>query len=129
MQANKALSSYRIEQAQECLDTAKLCLEAEKYKTAANRSYYCVFHAIRAILALDGMDFKKHRSVINYFRVNYIKEGTFDKKLSIILRDLFEIRNSCDYNDYYVVSKKDVECQVAQAEHFLNEINKHINSR
>lgn len=40
------------------------------YKTVANRSYYAVFSAMRAVLALDGFDFKKHSGIIAEFRKN-----------------------------------------------------------
>lgn len=48
-------------------------------KTANNRAYYSIFHAMRAILALDEVDFKKHSGVIAYFRENYIKNYLSNK--------------------------------------------------
>ena len=47
------------------MKSAKILLEAEKYKSANNRAYYAVFHAINAIHALDGKVYKRHRDVIN----------------------------------------------------------------
>ena len=32
----------------------------------------------RLILALDGVDFKKHAGVISYFQREYVKSGVFD---------------------------------------------------
>lgn len=58
----KALSSVRLDTAQDCLDTAKAMLSLEKYKGAANRCYYAVFHAMRAVPALDEIDMKHHNS-------------------------------------------------------------------
>jgi uncharacterized protein (UPF0332 family) len=55
------LSGYRLEQAERCLKSAKTLLLDLDYKGAANRAYYCVFHAIRSILALESIDFKKTR--------------------------------------------------------------------
>lgn len=37
------------------------------YKAAINRSYYAIFHGIRAINILDGFDASKHSSVIAHF--------------------------------------------------------------
>lgn len=61
-----SLSNYRLEKAQQCCDSAKILYEAGDYKGAANRNYYCVFHAIRSVLALEGVDFKKHTAVLAY---------------------------------------------------------------
>lgn len=63
-----ALSKTRLAIAQERLDFAEKILELGDYKTVANRSYYAVFSAMRAVLALDGFDSKKHSGIISEFR-------------------------------------------------------------
>jgi len=50
MQHIKDMSNYRIEQAEQCLKSAKMLIDAEDYKGAANRSYYAIFHAMRSSL-------------------------------------------------------------------------------
>ena len=42
---------------------------------------YSIFTGVRAVLAKDGIDFKKHAGVIAYFQKEYIKTGEFDKKI------------------------------------------------
>lgn len=71
----KDLSNWRLEKAERCLRSAQTLLDDEDYSSAANRSYYCVFHCIRSVLALDGVDFKKHSGIVAYFREKYIKAG------------------------------------------------------
>lgn len=44
LENRKALSDYRLHTALEKLDSAKLLLDEEKYKAAANRAYYAMFH-------------------------------------------------------------------------------------
>jgi uncharacterized protein (UPF0332 family) len=62
-----SLSNYRLEKAQQCCDSAKILYEAGDYKGAANRNYYCVFHAIRSVLALEGVDFK---NILRFLRTS-----------------------------------------------------------
>lgn len=128
MQADemKALSIRRMEQAEQCLESAKLLLEADDIKGAANRSYYGIFHAIRAVLALEGKDFAKHSGVISFFRQNYIKTGILDVSLSDIITDAFQVRTECDYNDYYIISKAEVEEQVQNADSFIKTISDYL---
>ena len=64
----QALMCYRLSMAKERLDSSKLLLEHASYKDSIGRSYYAMFTAVRAILALDGVDFKKHAGVISYFQ-------------------------------------------------------------
>jgi len=48
-----ALMQLRLEQANQSLKAADVLLKSEAYKDAANRSYYSIFHAMRAVLVLD----------------------------------------------------------------------------
>ena len=112
---NKDLSNYRLEKAGECLKEAKTLLEAEQYSGAANRSYYCIFHSMRSVLTLEDVDFKKHSAVIAYFREKYIKSGKFDDRLSDIISTLLRLRSKSDYEDFFVISKKEVSAQIENA--------------
>ena len=126
METRKDLSQYRLEQAEQCLKSAKILLDSHDYKGAANRSYYCVFHCMRSILALEGMDFKKHSGLIAYFRKEYIKTEKLDVSLSDIIADVFQIRTESDYDDYYVVDKTEVEEQIKNAEYFMQQTKKYL---
>ena len=75
MQAHerKALSQARLEHAVECLSAARNLLETGNYKSAANRSYYAVFHAMRAVLAFDEIDMKRTAALFPSFVVGISK--------------------------------------------------------
>ena len=124
--SSKDLSNYRLEQAEQCIRAARLLIENEDFKGAANRSYYAVFHCMRSVLALEQVDFKKHSGVSSYFRNKYIKTRVFDSSLSDIIKESFEIRNDSDYDDFFVISKEDVEKQIENAELFYNTIKKYL---
>ncbi|MBQ8821971.1 MAG: HEPN domain-containing protein [Lachnospiraceae bacterium] len=120
------LVRYRLESAKEKLISAKLLLDAGQYKDSIGRSYYAIFAAIRAILASRQVDFSKHAGVIAYFQKEYIKTGVFDKKYSKYIQQAFQIRNSCDYDDFYIVSKQDALEQYERATELLKVINDYM---
>lgn len=101
------LSAYRLQNAEEKLLSAKLLLDAGQYKDSIGRSYYAIFSAVRALLAINQIDFSKQAGVIAYFQKEYIKTGIFDKKYSKYLQQAFQIRNSCDCDDFFIVLKQD----------------------
>ena len=117
-----SLSSVRFDHARDCLVEAQELLQLNRYKGAANRSYYAVFHAIRSVLALDGIDRRKHSGVISEFQRLYIKTGIFDKEFSDIIGDQFEHRTSSDYDDFYIISKSEAVELVMGAERFLDAV-------
>ena len=126
--SRKELSEYRLEKAHNCLKAAKALLEIELYEDAANRAYYCIFHSVRSLLALEGVEFKRHSGNVSYFREKYIKTGIFDKSLSVILGDAFTVRSDSDYEDFAVISKSDVTAQVANAEFFYNTVRSYLSN-
>lgn len=120
------LSKYRLENAEEKLESARILLDAGKYKDSIGRSYYAVFSAVRAVLAKDKVDFSKHAGVIAYFQREYIKTEVFEKKYSKYLQSAFQIRNSCDYDDFFIVSKQDAEEQYQNAKEFCKTIKNYL---
>ena len=122
------LAKYRLQKAYDDLVAARLNYGHGLMDAAANRSYYAIFHAARAVLALTGTDYKKHSGVIAFFRKEYVKTGVFEKKLSDIIQDAFEICTDCDYEDFYVVAKEDVKQQIKNAEYFIAKIEEYLHT-
>ena len=118
----KELSEYRLKMAKEKLKSAKLLLDSQQWKDSIGRSYYAIFTAARALLALDGQDFARHTGVISYFQKTYIKTKVFDVKYSRYISEAFQIRNNTDYADFYIVSREDAEEQYERAVDCYNEI-------
>ncbi|HIX68513.1 MAG TPA: HEPN domain-containing protein [Candidatus Anaerostipes excrementavium] len=118
----KELVEYRLQTAEEKLHSAKILLDAGEYKDSIGRSYYAMFSAVRAILALDKVDFSKHAGVIAYFQKEYVKTRKFDKKYSKYISNAFQIRNNCDYTDFFLVSKNDALEQYEKAVEFIEKI-------
>lgn len=120
------LSRYRLERAKEDLNNAKADLNGNYLKGAINRSYYAIFHAIRAVLALDSFDTKKHSGVIAYFNQSYVKTGIFSFEMSVIVQKAFKFRNKSDYDDFYIATRDDAEEQIKNAENFINIIEEYL---
>ncbi len=125
----KVLAKLRLDNANERLSFIPAILEIGDYKTAVNRAYYAIFYAMRAVLALDGFDSKKHSGIIAEFRKQYIKTGIFENDMSDIISDLFEVRSSSDYDDFYIISKSKVIEQYNKAEYFVKKINEYLSDK
>lgn len=122
----KELMKYRLEMAEERLHSSKVLLEAGSYKDSIGRSYYAMFTAVRALLALEGQDFSKHAGVIAYFQKEFVKTGKVDRKYSKYISQAFQIRNNTDYADFFIVSAQDAKEQYEKAKEFLKVIVKYL---
>ena len=75
----ETLAKYRYQRALEDLAAAKEMLSGGMYKPSLNRSYYSIFHAMRAITALEGFE----TAVCNY--LTQIREkGTYEVMKSLL---------------------------------------------
>lgn len=122
------LVKHRLDMAADKLKSAKILLDERQYKDSIGRSYYAIFSSLRAVLAIEEKDFSKHSAVIVYFQKEYIKTGKFHIKYSKYIQQAFQIRNSCDYDDFYIVSKEEAEEQYNRAEELLKEVKKFLSS-
>lgn len=68
------LSKYRLEKAQESLKYAKILMDNDGYAETVNRAYYSIFHATRAILAIDGVDRKNIRALFHISKKTMSKQ-------------------------------------------------------
>lgn len=123
------LSIHRINIAEETYKAAEVLYNERFYKDSISRSYYCIFSATRAILALDGIDYSKHSGVISYFQKHYVKEKIFDSNYSDILGKAFLIRNLSDYDDMFIASKEDAGKQIEKSRFFLDGVKNHLETR
>ena len=112
----KALSQVRLAHAEECLSAAKSLRETGNYKSAANRATTRYFE----------IDMKQHSGVISEFRRLYIKTDIFQSELSQMISSLFEIRSDSDYDDFFVISKNEVDEQIKNAELFLTSVRTYL---
>ena len=115
----KDLAKYRLDTAKEDLKRARREFEIEDYKLALNRSYYAIFHAMRAINSLDGFDSSKHSGVISHFNEHHVKTGEFPKDVSKMIKGAMEIRQKSDYEDFYIASKQTAKEQIESAEYIV----------
>jgi len=123
------LSQYRFRKAEEMLASAKRDMEAEDYASTNNRLYYAIFHAMRAVLALDGEDFKKHSAVIARFTLSYLKSEILPREYSKLISNASLIRNRSDYEDFYICSIEDTNVLFSGAVAFCVDIGKYLEQR
>lgn len=123
------LSNYRLEQAKDNLEEATVLFENNKYKGASNRAYYSIFHAVKAVLALEQTDFKKHSSVIAYFNKEYISKNVFPKELGKRVSEARFYREKSDYVDFYIITKEECKMQIETAKMAIDLVSKYIDKK
>ena len=120
--AVRDLAAYRLEKAKELLGQAEALLKMASYDGSINRSYYGIFNAIRALLALVNLDSQKHSGVIAFFDRYFVKTGICEKSCSQIVHTAFEARQISDYQDFYRPTAEQAQQQFDHAKRLIRTV-------
>lgn len=113
------LSKYRYSLAEETYRNAKMCFDNGFYRDCINRSYYAVFYGVRAVLALESIDFKRHKDVVAYFNKEYVATAILPGEMGRRLARLKMKREESDYNDFFIASAEEAKAQIEAVEYML----------
>ena len=87
---------------------------------AVPRAYYAMFYLAQAMLLTLGLEFRQHRAVIAAFAQHFVRSARFEAAHLRALRVAFERRQVADYDDEAVVSNREAEEILQQAEAFVH---------
>ena len=121
-QERKALSLARLKRSKQHLKSACDLLSNDDFADSVSRSYYAIFQAARALLALEGTESRKHSGVISLFNRHFGKTGKVGKRLGVILKDAKRSREMADYTELAEFSREDAETQITDAEPSIGEV-------
>ena len=126
---SRELVKHRLEQAKEDLVASRALYDLQLYKSANNRAYYSIFHSIKAVFALEPIDFKRHKDVLAYFNKNYVHTELFPKTIGRRIMRASKIREDSDYDDEFVVKAEDTLAQIQTAEELMKLVEEYVNNK
>lgn len=116
-----ALARYRMEQADEKLESARLLHAHGQHRDSVSRSYYAMLAAARALLALRDVNPRTHARVVGAIGESFVKTGELPLRTSRLLKEAMDLREDSDYGDFVEVTDEDSAKQLRDAEAFVEE--------
>lgn len=104
----KELVAYRLDKANRTLKEIDILLKNELWNTAVNRMYYACYYAVSALLINSAIQAQTHAGVRQMFGMHFIKPGKIEKDLGKFYTDIFDKRQTGDYEDFVEFEKEDV---------------------
>jgi len=120
----KELIKYRIERAEESLDSARVLFNNGKLYSSLNRIYYAMFYSVIALLLTKGLSSSKHSGVMSLFFKEFVNKGYVEKEYGRFFADLFDLRMKSDYKVPSIISREQVEEWLKKGEEFVNGIER-----
>ena len=121
------LVRYRFTKASDTLQEIDILLQNELWNTAVNRLYYACYYAVSALLLNHSITAQTHAGVRQMFGMHIIKPGKISKDLGKFYSDIFDMRQTGDYEDFIDFSKDDVNELIIPAKELIEAIGKHLN--
>jgi len=121
----RALVQYRLEQAEETLRASTLLME-HSLGGVMNRSYYAMFYAALALLALRQLETSKHSGAISLFDREFVRTGVFPRELSRWLHQAFRQRLAADYAPLNTVTEDEARQVLDEASQFVAQVKAHL---
>lgn len=78
------------------------------------------------MLALERVDFKKHKDVLAYFNQYYIKTEKFPKIMSKKIAQAKNVREDSDYDDEYIPTDEETKTQIETARELIKLVEGYI---
>jgi len=122
----KALIAYRLDEAVEALSDAELLLNAERYRSTANRLYYAAFYAAVAALLTKDLEYSEHSAVIAFFDKELIRSGLLPREYSRTLHRAFNERQQDDYLPFAEVDPDELKQLLKDVRVMVNGISAYI---
>lgn len=123
---NINLALYRLDRAKQENSNAKLLYNEKQYLAANNRAYYSIFYSIRAVLAMERIDFKRHKDVFAYFNQYYVKTEIFPRQLGRKIIVASRVREDSDYDEEYEPSMQATTIQIETADELIKLVQEYL---
>ena len=92
------------------------------WSTAVNRLYYACYYAVIALLINKKIDAQTHTGVRQMFALHFIKTGLIDKELGKFYSDIYDKRQTGDYDDFVSFTKEEVISMINPARNLISSI-------
>lgn len=102
------LVKYRILKARETYEEVKLHIQNQLWATAVNRLYYACYYAVTALLVNEEIQPHTHTGVRQMFGLHFVKTGIIDLSIGKFFSDIYDLRQTGDYDDFIIFEEADV---------------------
>ena len=118
----QALIKYRMDKARKTFNEIDILLKNKLYNTAVNRLYYAAYYAVIALLIKHNINAQTHAGVRQMFGLHFIKSSLISKDSGKFFSDIYDMRQTGDYDDFIDYTKEDVLDLIEPANKLISKI-------
>lgn len=120
------LINYRVNRSLETLDEAKVMIDNKFWNASINRMYYACYYVVSALLLKGAFKTGTHKGIRQLFGLHFVQTGIISKEDGRFFSDLFDRRQTGDYDDY-IIYEEDTALEIYErAKDFIQRVIKVI---
>ena len=96
-----------VEKSKRNLEQAIKNASLDYWDLVANRLYYSLFHAVTAMMTLDGIKAGSHKGTSAQFGRFYVLTGQFSRQDGMLYSRLQTMREKADYHNVFTLSEEE----------------------
>jgi uncharacterized protein (UPF0332 family) len=113
------LIQYRINRSIGTLKEADSMIQNRFWNASVNRIYYSCYYAVSALLLKLGIETNSHKGIRQMFGLHFVQSGKISKEDGRFFSDLYDRRQTGDYDDFVLYEEETVLKLYHQASGFV----------
>jgi len=118
------LIKYRISRSLETLIEAETMIKNKFWNASVNRIYYSCYYVVSGILLKKSIETNSHKGTRQMFGLHFVQTGLVPKEDGRFFSDLYDRRQTGDYEDFVVYEEETVMKLFSQAKDFIERMEK-----
>lgn len=118
-----------LEKSDKNLEQANRNADLGYWDLVANRLYYSVFHAVNAMLLIDGIKTGTHKGSSIQFGKSYVLTGIFEREDGILYSRLQSMREKADYQNTFILEENEGRSLIENTENLRSRICAYVSKK
>jgi len=118
-----------IEKSDKNMEQANNVANLGYWDLVANRLYYAVFHAVNAMLLIDGIKTGTHKGTSIQFGKSYVLTGIFSRQDGVLYGRLQTMREKADYQNVFALEEEEGREMIKSADELRKRICDYVSRK
>jgi uncharacterized protein (UPF0332 family) len=102
------LIKYRINHSLETYREADVLIKNSFWNASVNRIYYSCYYAVSGLLLMKNIETNSHKGIRQMFGLHFVQTGLVSKEDGRFFSDLYDRRQTGDYDDFVLYDEETV---------------------
>lgn len=116
------LIQYRKSRSLDTFKEAEIMIKSGYWNASVNRIYYACYYAVSGLLLTKTIETNSHKGIRQMFGLHLVQTGLVSKEDGRFFSDLYDRRQTGDYDDFFLYDEETVLNLFNQAKGFIERI-------